>query len=151
MIAGEELAEEVRAALSGAGATIREVRMFGGIGFMFDGNMVAAVSSRGLLLRVGRDRHAAALARPGTRPMEMRGRPMQGYVRVDPRALTRASLKGWLAEAAAFVSTLPPKTADAKPKAARAKPKAADAEPKAADAEPDVADPKKRERKGTRR
>jgi hypothetical protein len=41
---------------------------------MLNGNMVAAVSKRGLLLRVGRDRQRKALAQPGARPMEMRGR-----------------------------------------------------------------------------
>jgi len=48
----QELAASVRAALSGAG-TIREVKMFGGIGFMLNGNLLAGASSRGLLLRVG--------------------------------------------------------------------------------------------------
>jgi TfoX/Sxy family transcriptional regulator of competence genes len=87
MTAVDDLAESVRAALSGAGA-IREVKMFGGIGFMLNGNMVAATSKRGLLLRVGENRQADALAQPGTRPMVMRGRTMEGYVYVDPPAVT---------------------------------------------------------------
>jgi TfoX/Sxy family transcriptional regulator of competence genes len=115
MTVDEDLLAKVRAGLSGAGA-IREVKMFGGIAFMLAGNMVAAVSSRGLLLRVGKDRAAEALARPGARPMEMRGRPMQGYVRVDPQALTDRSLSAWLEEASAFVRSLPPKAAAAKRK-----------------------------------
>ena len=110
MITEEALAAHVRATLAGTG-TITEIRMFGGLGFMLNGNMVAAVSKRGLLLRVGRDSYAAALGRLGARPMEMRGRPLQGYVRVDPAELTKASLKAWLREAAAFVATLPPKSA----------------------------------------
>src|SRR5262249_25265546 len=110
MITEEALAADVRATLAGSG-TITEIKMFGGLGFMLNGNMVAAVSKRGLLLRIGKDSHAAALGRPGARPMEMRGRQMQGYVRIDPAALTRATLKTWLREAAAFVTTLPPKPA----------------------------------------
>ena len=60
MTAGDDLVADVRAALAEAG-TLREVRMFGGIGFMLNGNMVAAVSRRGLLLRVGKERYAEAL------------------------------------------------------------------------------------------
>ena len=52
------------AVLAGAG-DIREVRMFGGVGFMMNGNLVAASSRRGLLLRVGKDHGAEALAQSG--------------------------------------------------------------------------------------
>jgi TfoX/Sxy family transcriptional regulator of competence genes len=107
----EALSASARKALAEVGGTIREVKMFGGIGFMLDGNMVAAVSKRGLLLRVGRDRYAAALTQPGARAMEMQGREMPGYVRVDMETLTDRTLKTWLADASAFVRTLPPKTA----------------------------------------
>lgn len=109
MTTDEALAAEVRAALSAAGA-ITEIKMFGGLGFMLNGNMVAAVSKRGLLLRVGKDRYAKALARPGARPVEMRGRAMEGYLYVDPPALTTSTLETWLKEASAFVASLPPKT-----------------------------------------
>jgi hypothetical protein len=97
----------VRAAL--ADVAVREVRMFGGVGFMLNGNMLVATSKRGLLARVGKDAQAAALARPGARIMEMRGRIMQGYVFIDPSALTKASVADWLRLARAFVETLPPK------------------------------------------
>jgi TfoX/Sxy family transcriptional regulator of competence genes len=89
----QELAASVRAALAGTGV-IREVRMFGGIGFMLNGNLVAAASHRGLLLRVGKDRQAEALAQSGARPMVMRGRAMEGYVYVDPPALNKRSRTG---------------------------------------------------------
>jgi TfoX/Sxy family transcriptional regulator of competence genes len=117
----EELAAAVRTALSGAGA-IREIKMFGGIGFMLNGNMVAAVSKRGLLLRVGKDRQQHALAQRGTRPMEMRGRTMEGYIYVDP-PLTARTIKALLREAVAFVLTLPPKAPSAKPMRTKGKPK----------------------------
>jgi TfoX/Sxy family transcriptional regulator of competence genes len=115
MTSQAELAASVRAALSMAGGSIREVKMFGGIGFMLNGNMVAAVSKRGLLLRVGRDGYAAALAREGARAVEMRGRQMQGYISLEPSVLTDPGLKTWIAEASAFVRTLPPKREGAKP------------------------------------
>lgn len=104
---------KVRAALAGAGA-LREVRMFGGIGFMLNGNMVTAVSKRGLLLRVGPERQEQALARPGTRPMVMRGRTMNGYVYIDPPALDARAIRAGLALAIPYVQSLPPKAAKAK-------------------------------------
>ncbi len=110
----QELAASVRAALAGSGV-IREVWMFGGIGFMLNGNLVAAASRRGLLLRVGKDRRAQALAQSGTRPMVMRGRKMEGYVYVDPPALNKQAIQNWLRLAVAYVQTLP-KKADRKPK-----------------------------------
>jgi TfoX/Sxy family transcriptional regulator of competence genes len=113
----DPLVLRVRTALAGAGA-LREVKMFGGVGFMLNGNMVAAASPRGVLLRIGKDRYREALARPGTRPMEMRGRPMEGYIYVDPTGLDDAALREWLSLAATFVKTLPPKSQSAKPKRA---------------------------------
>src|SRR5215471_1494926 len=110
MASGDELAASIRAALAGAG-TIREVKMFGGIGFMLNGNMVAAASKRGLLARVGKERQAEALARPGEAPMIMRGRTIEGYIRITPAELTNASVKSWLQLASAFVRTLPAKRA----------------------------------------
>lgn len=109
----DDIFAAVRAALAGTKA-VHEVRMFGGIGFMLNGNMVAAASRRGLLLRVGKDRQDEVLARPGARPMEMRGRVMEGYVYVDPPALTEADIEAWLRPALAFVETLPPKASGEK-------------------------------------
>ena len=102
------IAAAVRAAL--ADVAIREVKMFGGIGFMLNDNMLVATSKRGLLVRVGKDAESVALARPGARIMEMRGRVMQGYIFVDPSALGKASVASWLRLARAFVETLPPKS-----------------------------------------
>jgi len=115
----QELAASVQAALAGAG-DIREVRMFGGIGFMLNGNLVAAASRRGLLLRVGKDRQAEALTQPGARAMVMRGRTMEGYVYVDPPALNRQAVENGLRLAVAHVQTLPRK-ADRKPKQRKGK------------------------------
>src|ERR1700738_3287404 len=59
MALDEDLADRMRAVLAGTG-TVREVRMFGGLCFMLNGNMVSGTSRRGLLVRVGKDRHAQA-------------------------------------------------------------------------------------------
>jgi TfoX/Sxy family transcriptional regulator of competence genes len=120
MTENDDLAARVRAALSGM-AAVREVRMFGGIAFMLSGNMVAAASKRGLLVRVGKERQPDALSRPGARPMEMRGRTMEGYVYVDPAALTGRAMQEWLQLALAFVQTLPQKAAGTKPAQAKGK------------------------------
>ena len=110
-----DLALRVRAAFHGVEA-LREVKMFGGVGFMVNGNLVAAASKRGLLLRVGRERQDEALAEPGIRPMEMRGRRMEGYVYADPPPRSEDAIKAWLRSALDYVHTLPPKSADPRPK-----------------------------------
>ena len=108
MALDEDLAARMRAVLAGAG-TVREVRMFGGLCFMLNGNMVAGTSKRGLLVRVGTDRQPDALTRPDAKPMEMAGRLMQGYILVDPTPQDERVLRDWLELAVAFVKTLPPK------------------------------------------
>ncbi len=120
MITDDDLAAMVRAALSNM-PSIREVRMFGGTAFMLNGNMLAAASKRGLLLRVGKEQQPTALSRPGVRPMEMRGRVMEGYVYVEPSALTGGAVQQGLQEALTFVRTLPPKASGAKPVRAKGK------------------------------
>ena len=104
----QELATHVRAALAGAG-TLREVKMFGGIGFMLNGNLIAGASRRGLLVRVGKERKRAALAHRGARPMVMRGRTMEDYIYVDPPALNERAVRAWLQLAVDFLETLPRK------------------------------------------
>lgn len=106
MSINEEQADQIRAALADA-TSVREVKMFGGLGFMLNGNMVAASSHRGLLVRVGEHAVAAALAR-GAQPMIMNGRQMKGFVLVPGTPDTR-TVKAWLRTARAFVETLPAK------------------------------------------
>ena len=72
----DALADRVRSMLPAKGRS--EQRMFGGVGFMLDGNMIAGASKRGLLLRVGKEQYGEALTRSGVRPMEMRGRAIEG-------------------------------------------------------------------------
>jgi TfoX/Sxy family transcriptional regulator of competence genes len=120
MAPDEDLAKRMRAVLAGTGA-VREVRMFGGLCFMLNGNMVAGASKRGLLVRVGRDQHHHALTRPGAKPMEMTGRLMEGYVFVDPPPRDDRVLRDWLDLAVAFVNTLPPKPPKLKARRARTK------------------------------
>jgi TfoX/Sxy family transcriptional regulator of competence genes len=115
----DDLVARVRACLAGVEG-VSEMKMFGGVGFMLNGNMLAGTSKRGLLLRVGKERHAAAVAEPGMRAMEQRGRVMEGYVYADPPPALDASLKAWLERALDHVRTLPPKPAKTRGKPTRA-------------------------------
>ena len=121
-----KLTEQTRAALKDVRA-VREIKMFGGIGFMLNGNMVAAASDRGLLVRVGQEREAEALERAGARLMVMKGRAMTGYIQVARDALDARAVKSWLRLARAHVETLPAKKAAAKK--AKAKKRVGTAEP----------------------
>jgi TfoX/Sxy family transcriptional regulator of competence genes len=103
------LADRLRRALADPGLT--EKRMFGGVCFMRHDHMLCGISKRGFLFRVGREQEPAALARPGTSVMEMNGRHMHGYVRVDPARCSDADLADLVAWANRFVATLPPKKA----------------------------------------
>jgi TfoX/Sxy family transcriptional regulator of competence genes len=116
----QELAASVRAALSGAG-TIREVKMFGGIGFMLNGNLIAGASNRGLLVRVGKSRQREGLAQPGARPMEMKGRTMEGYIYVDHAALHEHAVRACIRLALPHVLSLPPKAPRTKREGAKGK------------------------------
>jgi TfoX/Sxy family transcriptional regulator of competence genes len=105
----DELIAAVRQALAGIRG-VSEKRMFGGVAFFLHGNMVAGTASGALLLRVGKVGETAALSKPHTRPMEMRGRRMGGYIYVDTAALTDSkNLKRWLDRALDHVRSLPPK------------------------------------------
>ena len=105
----EGLAEILRSDLAEVSA-ITEKRMFGGLVFMLDGNMLCGVHKDGAMYRVGKEHHAAALAVPGARPMAFTGRPMGGFIDACEEAVgdetRRAEL---LALALAFVRSLPPK------------------------------------------
>jgi len=104
----ERLAGRVRRALGGRRG-VSERKMFGGLCFLLDGNMLCGVARPGLMLRVGKDQEARALARAGARPMDFTGRPLRGLVWVDPAACRGRALAGWIALAERFVGALPAK------------------------------------------
>ena len=108
----EELANRVREQLAGEDG-VTEKRMFGGLAFLLAGNMVVAVSGRGgLMVRVGGDGAQEALARPHASQVEMRGRPMTGWVFVALEGVrTRRQLEAWVARGVVQARTLPAKSA----------------------------------------
>ena len=105
----ESLATRVKEVLSGR-PDIAERKMFGGLAFMLAGNMCCCVTDRGLMVRVGPEGYAEALVRPHAGVMDMTGRPMRGWVLVQPAGLeSSASLAEWAGRGTAFAATLPAK------------------------------------------
>jgi hypothetical protein len=103
------LAQRLREQLEGSGR-VAERKMFGGLAFLVDGNMCVGVMGGELIARVGPDATEGALARPGSRLFDFTGRPMKGWVMVDPGALEAdEALAAWVADALGYVRTLPPK------------------------------------------
>jgi TfoX/Sxy family transcriptional regulator of competence genes len=94
---------------------IGERRMFGGVCFTLNGHMVFGVVKDELMVRVGNDEYATALALPHARPMDFTGRPMKGYLFIEAdAALTDASLWTWLERGLKFVRSLPAKAPKAR-------------------------------------
>jgi TfoX/Sxy family transcriptional regulator of competence genes len=106
----DELSDRIRAQLD-PHLPITEKKMFGGRAFMLGGNMLVAVTKEGILMvRVGKDGMKEHLARPGAAPMTMGTRTMAGFLEVSGDVLEDDDVLGqWIADARAFVATLPPK------------------------------------------
>ena len=106
----EDLAARIRDILAPERG-LSEKRMFGGLAFLLDGHMVVAVSGQGgLLLRIDPSRSDDLVANPHAGRMVMRGREMDGWLRVDPPAVeTEERLTEWVSLGVAYVRTLPPK------------------------------------------
>ena len=103
----EKLAERVRKAVA-THKGMTEKRMFGGLAFLLGGRMCCGILSDDLMVRVGPERYAAALARPHVRPMDFTGRPLSGFVYVgSPGVKTGAALAKWLREATEYAASLP--------------------------------------------
>jgi TfoX/Sxy family transcriptional regulator of competence genes len=106
----ENLADRIRERLA-AEAGVTEKKMFGGLAFLINGNMSVSVSTHGgLLLRVDPEQTDALAAKPHAEPFEMRGREMQGWLRVSPEGVkTKAQLERWVARGVSYARSLPPK------------------------------------------
>lgn len=104
----EVLVDRVRTALAGRSITAK--RMFGGLTFLLNGNMLCCVSDKGLMARVGAEGEPAALKKRYAAPCLGAGRRMAGFILVEPKGVaTDADLAAWLNMALAYVSELPAK------------------------------------------
>jgi TfoX/Sxy family transcriptional regulator of competence genes len=106
----EDLANRIRELIA-AGADVSERRMFGGLAFLVAGHMAVAASREGgLMVRVDPDTTGTLLAEPHARPFEMRGRALDGWLRVDAEGVrTKRQLAPWVERGVAHARSLPPK------------------------------------------
>jgi hypothetical protein len=103
----EMLASRIRGVL-GEDDEVVEKRMFGGLAFMCKGHMLAGVVGSDMVARVGKDSCADALSRSHVREMNFTGKPMSGFVLVDPDGLAREEdVRFWIERCRAFVNRLP--------------------------------------------
>lgn len=106
----EELADRIRELVSGE-SDLSEQRMFGGLAFLIGGNMAIGASGQGgILVRVDPEQSDELVATTSARPMEMRGRQMDGWLRVDAGDVrTKRELARWVKLGTAYARSLPAK------------------------------------------
>jgi TfoX/Sxy family transcriptional regulator of competence genes len=108
MAYSEELATKVRKHLARSGAL--EKKMFGGLGFLINGNMSVGVRGEELLVRLDPAETAAALKEPGARLFDISGRPMKGWLVVGGAGIKdEPSLANWVRRGARYAASLPKK------------------------------------------
>jgi hypothetical protein len=106
----EELADRIREEIGGD-PDLTEKKMFGGLAFLIGGNMAIGASGQGgLLVRVDPEESGSLVETTSARPMEMRGREMKGWLRVDAEDVTTGdALAAWVARGTAYARSLPAK------------------------------------------
>jgi TfoX/Sxy family transcriptional regulator of competence genes len=106
----EDLADRIRASMQDQDG-VTEMRMFGGLAFLVNGNMAVSASGQGgLLLRVDPGETDSVVGEVGVTRFEMRGREMDGWVRVDPSATASdQELTHWVQVGVSYTASLPPK------------------------------------------
>lgn len=105
----EGLLHRMRALLD-EGPEVEEKKMFGGVGFMLQGNMACGILNDDLIVRVGPDRYEEALASPHARQFDITGRPMTGWVMVGPAGYAEdEDLERWVQQGLTFAGSLPAK------------------------------------------
>jgi TfoX/Sxy family transcriptional regulator of competence genes len=106
----EDLANRIRELIAGE-PRVAEQKMFGGVAFLIGGHMSVSASGRGgLLLRVPPEETEELLAKPYAGPFEMRGKTMDGWLRVEAEGVkTKRQLERWVARGVAYARSLPPK------------------------------------------
>ena len=109
-MAYDEEAQRIRE-LVGSGADVTEKKMFGGLAFLVGGNMAIGASGEGgILVRVDPDQTDELVGATSARPMEMRGRTMQGWLRVDSDDVrSDDELRRWVERGVAYARSLPAK------------------------------------------
>ena len=89
---------------------IKEKKLFGGLGFLLNGNMLVGVWKDSLIVRVGPDAYEDALREPHVKNFDITGKPMKGWIMVEPDGVEKEDqLKNWIERAMMFVKTMPAK------------------------------------------
>jgi len=108
MAYNEKLAERIRNEFGNI--PFIERKMFGGVGFLVHGNMACGVHRQKMIVRVDPNKHAALVKKPHARPFDITGKPMKGWLLVEPEGCkTPKQLSAWVNEGVEFALTLPPK------------------------------------------
>jgi TfoX/Sxy family transcriptional regulator of competence genes len=103
-----KLAERIRSHLDGM--PFVEKKMFGGVGFLLNGNLACGVNKDNLIVRVNPEDQDKLLKKPHAKPFDLTGKPMKGWLLVEADGVrTDKQLSAWVKEGVAFASTLPPK------------------------------------------
>ena len=106
----EKLADRTREIISRTHKKVEEKKMFGGVGFLLNGNLLVGVWKQSLIVRLGPQQAKEARQQEFVREFDITGRPMKGWVLVEPDGLEFDDrLKDWLDRAEEFVETLPAK------------------------------------------
>ncbi len=102
---------EVRMRLALGGLPgLKEMKMSRRVGFLVNGNMACGVHKENMIVRVGPEKYAWALAQPHTRPFDMTGHPITGWIKVEsPGGATESTLKAWVELGWNFALSLPDK------------------------------------------
>jgi TfoX/Sxy family transcriptional regulator of competence genes len=105
----ESLARRIRDALARK-KNIEERKMFGGIGFLLNGNMLVGVWKDSLIARLGPEQGDEALVEPHVKVFDITGKPMKNWILVEPEGVVEdEELKDWIQRAVKFVGRLPKK------------------------------------------
>jgi TfoX/Sxy family transcriptional regulator of competence genes len=105
----EELAKQIRARLE-KHRTLKEKKMFGGVGSLVNGNMACGVHKQDLIVRLSERDFGAALKQANVRIFDMTGRPMKGWIMVSADGYrSEKALDGWIQKGMAFARSLPAK------------------------------------------
>ena len=109
MAYNEELAAKIRARLKLKTGVV-EKKMFGGVGFLVNGNLACGVNKHDLVVRLGEADFENALKQPHVRIFDLTGRPMKGWIFVSAEGYkSDKALEGWIEKGIAYAKSLPRK------------------------------------------
>jgi TfoX/Sxy family transcriptional regulator of competence genes len=103
-----KLAERIRSQLDGL--PVVEKKMFGGVGFLLNGNMACGVHKDNLIVRIDPEKQNSLLKKSHAKPFDLTGKPMKGWLLIEAEGVkTEKQLSAWVKEGVEFASSLPPK------------------------------------------